>query len=95
MRKRLIKARLPTCAARGKGMSADKKARPLGMITQLVLTIAGALLMVGPPYVFVVLKLSSRFHRSRIAAIELASLVVGLVLLFFAFRGHKASESKA
>jgi hypothetical protein len=76
-------------------MSANKEARPLGMITQLVLTIAGALLMVGPPYIFEVLNLSSRFHRSMIATIELASLVAGLVLLFFAFRGHGALESKA
>jgi hypothetical protein len=64
------------------------------MITRLVATIAGALLMVGPSYTFEILKLSSRFHRSMIAAIELASLVAGLVLLFLAFRGHEPSGSK-
>lgn len=65
------------------------------MITQLVATIAGTLLMVGPSYAFEVLNLSSRFHRSMIAAIELASLVAGLVLLFLVFRGHEPSGSKS
>jgi hypothetical protein len=65
------------------------------MIAQLVLTIAGALLMVGPSYTFEVLNLSGRFHRSMIAAVELVSLVAGLVLLFLAFRGHEPSRIKS
>jgi uncharacterized membrane protein len=65
------------------------------MVTQLVMTIVGALLMVGPSYTLEVLHLSSRFHRSMIAAIELGSLVVGLVLLFLALRGHEPSVKKS
>jgi hypothetical protein len=65
------------------------------MVAQLVLTIAGALLMVGPSYTLEVLNLSSRFHRSMIAAMELVSLVAGLVLLFLAFRGREPSVSKS
>jgi uncharacterized membrane protein len=76
-------------------MSADTRSQPRVMVAQLVLTIAGALLMVGPSYTLEVLHLSSRFHRSTIAAIELASLVVGFVLLFLAFRGHEIWVSKS
>jgi hypothetical protein len=93
--KRLIKPMLPTCAPRRKEMSADTKSQPRGMVAQLVLTIAGTLLMVGPSYTLEVLNLSSRFHRSMIAAIELVSLVAGLVLLFLAFRGREPSVSKS
>jgi len=75
-------------------MSADSRSQPRRMIAQLVLTIAGALLMVGPSYALEVLHLSSRFHRSIIAAIELGSLVVGLVLLFLALRGHERLVKK-
>jgi hypothetical protein len=94
MSKRLIKPMLPTCAPRRKGMSARSRSQPLRMISQLVLTIAGALLMVGPPYALEVLHLSSRFHRSMIAAVELGSLVIGLVFLFLAFRGREPSVKK-
>jgi hypothetical protein len=76
-------------------MSADARSQPRVAIAQLVLTIAGALLMVGPSYTLEVLHLSSRFHRSTIAAIEVVSLIVGLVLLFLAFRGHEISVSKS
>jgi hypothetical protein len=76
-------------------MSADARSQPRVAVAQLVLTIAGALLMVGPSYTLEALHLSSRFHRSMIAAIELASLAVGLVLLFLAFRGHEPSVSKS
>jgi hypothetical protein len=76
-------------------MSADAKSQPRGMVAQLVLTIAGTLLMVGPSYTLEVLNLSSRFHRSMIAAMELVSLVAGLALLFLAFRGREPSVSKS
>jgi hypothetical protein len=76
-------------------MSVDTRSQPRRMVAQLVLTIAGALLMVGPPYTFEVLNLGSRFHTSTIAAIELVSLVVGLALLFLAFRGHQPSADKS
>jgi hypothetical protein len=76
-------------------MSADSRSQSRRMIAQLVLTIAGALLMVGPSYTLKVLHLSSRFHRSMIAAIELVSFFVGLVLLFLVFRGHEPSVKKS
>jgi hypothetical protein len=76
-------------------MSADARSQPRRMVAQLVLTIAGALLMVGPSYTLEVLHLSSRFHRSTIGALELGSLVAGLVLLFLAFRGRELSVSKS
>jgi hypothetical protein len=75
-------------------MSADSRSQSR-RIAQLVLTIAGALLMVGPSYTLELLHLTSRFHRSLIAAIEVVSFVVGLVLLFLAFRGHEPSVRKS
>jgi hypothetical protein len=67
-------------------MSAGVK-RGLGnTIARLILTLAGALLMVATPYVFEVLGLAYRLHNTMIAGIELASLVVGSALLYLAFR---------
>lgn len=59
---------------------------PRGTIARLVLVIAGVLLTVGPPYAFVMLNLTGLFQRTVIAGIELACLVVGLVLLYFAVK---------
>jgi hypothetical protein len=88
MRKRLIKALLPTCASRRKGMSADVKRESQSTIVRLVLAVAGALLMVGPPFTFEILNLTSRLQSTTVAAVELVSLVVGLVVLYVAFRGQ-------
>lgn len=89
MRKRLIRALLPSCASRRKEMSADVKREPRSVISRLVFTVVGALLMVGPPFAFEILNLSTRLQSTIILAAELVSLVVGLVLLYLAFRGQK------
>jgi uncharacterized membrane protein len=73
-------------------MSADIKRQPRSPIVRAVLTIVGALLMVGPPYTLEMLNLSSRFQSTMVAAIELVSLVVGFVLLYLAFRGQESSN---
>jgi hypothetical protein len=73
-------------------MSADVKRKPPSMIMRLALTIVGALLMVGPPYAFEVLELSGRFQRTIVVAVELVSLVVGLVLLYLAFKGQESAS---
>ena len=73
-------------------MGADIKREPLSMIARLVLTILGALLMVAPPYAVEVLNLSSRLQSTMLAGVELGSLVVGLVLLYVAFRGQGSSS---
>jgi len=62
------------------------------MTVRLALTVVGALLMVGPPYAFEVLDLSSRLQGTMIAAMELVSLVVGFVLLFLAFKGQESAS---
>ena len=67
-------------------MSALAKQGPRGTIARLVLVVAGVLLTVGPPYAFVMLNLTGLFQRTVIASIELASLVVGLVLLYLALK---------
>jgi len=73
-------------------MSADVKREPQSMIVQLVLTVAGALLMVGAPFTFEVLNLTSRLQNTMVAAAELVSLVVGLMLLYLAFRGRESAD---
>jgi uncharacterized membrane protein len=73
-------------------MSADVKGKPRSMAMRLVLTIVGALLMVGPPYTFEVLELSGRIQRTIVVAVELISLVVGLVLLYLAFKGQESAS---
>jgi len=73
-------------------MSADTKRQPLSTIMRLVLTIVGALLMVAPPYALEELNLISRLQSTMVAVIMLVSLVVGLVLLYLAFRGQKSSN---
>lgn len=88
MHKRLIRALLPTCVSGRKGMSADVKREPQGTIVRLVLAVAGALLMVGPPFTFEILNLTSRLQNTMVAAVELVFLVVGLMLLYLAFRGE-------
>ncbi len=73
-------------------MSADIKREPLSMVARLVLMILGALLMVAPPYAVEILDLSTRLQSTMLAGVELVSLVVGLVLLFLAFRGQGSSS---
>lgn len=73
-------------------MSAEVKREPRSMTVRLGLTIVGALLMVGSPYAFEVLDLSSRLQGTMIAAMELVSLVVGFVLLFLAFKGQESAS---
>lgn len=58
------------------------------MMMRLVLMVAGALLMVGTPFVFEMLNLTALFQNTMIFGIELVSLVVGFVLLYLAFRGQ-------
>lgn len=69
-------------------MSADVKRESQSTIVRLVLAVAGALLMVGPPFTFEILNLTSRLQSTTVAAVELVSLVVGLVVLYVAFRGQ-------
>lgn len=61
------------------------------MIPQLALAVVGVLLMLGPPYVLVFAKLTARFQPETIAALELASVVVGFVLLYLGLRERKSS----
>jgi len=67
-------------------LGALAKQGPRSLIARLFLTVAGLLLAVGPPYAFVMLNLTGLFQRTVIAGIELACLVVGLVLLYIAFK---------
>ncbi len=69
-------------------MSADVKREPQSMMVRLVLMVAGALLMVGTPFVFEMLNLTARFQNTMIFGIELVFLAVGFVLLYLAFRGQ-------
>ena len=73
-------------------MGADVKREPLSMVARLVLTILGALLRVAPPYAVELLNLSSRLQSTMLAGVELGSLVVGLVLLYLAFRGQESAS---
>jgi len=61
------------------------------MVTQLALTVAGVLLLVGPPYVIRILNIASRLQYTIIAAVELLSVAVGFVLLYSVFRKHELS----
>jgi hypothetical protein len=73
-------------------MSADVKPQPQSTILRLVLTVAGALLMIAAPFTFEVLNLTSRLQNRMVAAAELVSLVVGLVLLYLALRGRESAD---
>jgi uncharacterized membrane protein YdbT with pleckstrin-like domain len=73
-------------------MSAAVKREPQSMIVRLVLAVAGALLMVGTPFTFDVLNLTSRLQSTMVAAVELVFLVVGLMLLYLAFRGKESAN---
>ena len=73
-------------------MSADVKREPRSASVRLVLTIVGALLMVGPPYAFEMLGLSARFQSTIVAAIEFVCLAAGLALLFLAFKGRASTS---
>lgn len=67
-------------------MSAGAKAEPRSTVARLAFTIAGVLLMIAPPFVFNLLKLTSSFQNVIIAGIELPVLVAGFVLLYFCIR---------
>ena len=72
-------------------MKAGARVEQRSIVTQLALTVAGVLLLVGSPYIIDILNLVSRLQNTIIAAIELLSVVVGFVLLYLAFRKHELS----
>jgi hypothetical protein len=76
-------------------MSTGAKPEPGTMVGRLALTIAGMVLMVAPPFVFDLLKLSSRFQNAIIAGIELLALVVGFVLLYLGVKEPRPSERRS
>jgi hypothetical protein len=61
------------------------------MVTQLALPVAGVLLLLGPPYVIKILNITSRLQNTIIAVVELLSVAIGFVLLYFVFRKHELS----
>jgi len=61
------------------------------MVMQLALTVAGVLLLVGPPYVIRILNIASRLQNTIIAVVELLSVAIGFVLLYLAFGKHELS----
>ena len=84
-----------TCGFRRKELSAITKLGPRSMAARLILTVAGVLLMIGPPYAFDLLNLSPRFPNTTIAVVELVLLVVGLALLYLGIREPKPAESES
>ena len=72
-------------------MNAGARVEQRSMVTQLALTVAGVLLLVGSPYIIEILNLASRLQNTIIAVVELISVVVGFVLLYLAFRKHELS----
>jgi len=95
VRKRLMRAILPTCASRRTRLSAETKPEIRMTAARLVFTVVGVVLMIVPPYAFQMLNLVGRLQNVMIVAIELVSLVVGLALLYLAFRERGASERKS
>jgi len=73
-------------------MGAGGKPATRTMTGQLVLTVAGALLIIAPPFAFALLNLTSRFQNIVIAGIELPALAVGLAMLYLAFREPKSGS---
>jgi len=69
-----------------------ERPRQTSTIARLLLTVLGVLLMVGPPYAVAFLGLVARFQIEIIAGMLLASVVVGLVLIYLGAREHEASE---
>jgi|GEM_PF-5404226 len=61
------------------------------MVMQLALTVAGVLLLVGPPYVIRILNIASSVQSSIIAVVELLSVAIGFVLLYLAFGKQELS----
>ena len=76
-------------------MSAVTKLEPRSMAARLILTLAGVLLMIAPPYAFDLLNLTPQFQNTTIAVIELVLLVVGLALLYLGVREPKPTESES
>ena len=62
---------------------------------RLVFMVVGVALMIVPPYAFQMLNLVGKLQNLMILAIELVSLVVGLALLYLAFRERGASERES
>jgi hypothetical protein len=72
-------------------VNAGARVEQRSIVTQLALTVAGVLLLVGSPYIIEILNLASRLQNTIIAVVELISVVVGFVLLYLAFRKHELS----
>ncbi len=63
------------------------------MVTKLVLTIVGVLLIIATPFSIAFLDLFRRFQPSVLAGVEFVGLVAGLALLYLGFR-EKALQAK-
>ena len=70
-------------------MNTGAKVKQRSMVAQLALTVAGVLLLVGPPYIIVISNMASRLQNTIIAVVELLSVAIGFVLLYLAFRKHE------
>lgn len=73
-------------------MGSGAKLGPRSMVGRLVLATVGVLLMIGPPFVFDLLNLTSRFQNLVIAGIELPALAVGLVMLCLGVKEPETSR---
>ena len=71
-------------------MGARTKTGSLGMVTRLILTVAGVVLMVGPPYAIAFLGLAARLQVTVIAGVLLICVALGFVLLYLALRERKS-----
>lgn len=72
-------------------MNAGAKVGQRSVVTQLALTVAGVLLLLGPPYAIAISNMASRLQNTIIAVVELLSVAIGFVLLYFVFRKHELS----
>jgi hypothetical protein len=73
-------------------MSANVKRGPQSVTSRLGLTLVGALLMIGSPYVVEMSGLAARLERTLVAAIELVALAVGFVCLYLSFKRQNSSS---
>ena len=76
-------------------MSAETRPETRMTAARLVFMVVGVALMIVPPYAFQMLNLVGKLQNLMILAIELVSLVVGLALLYLAFRERGASERES
>lgn len=72
-------------------MNAGAKVGQRSMVTQYALTVAAVLLLVVPPYAIAISNMASRLQNTIIAVVELLSVAIGFVLLYFVFRKHELS----